>query len=159
MSFDFGCPTISALASLTCSSLYMFSYSTIYVTGGKQHGPRCQCKAYACGEDTWRCKSPGKWSYRTFRLYKQFVAWKQKGSRCYWVKKQVEPLYITPQGAAWRLTRDVEVVGSTPIKGPHCVLEQETLSLLLSTGWLQERIRAWYHNQTKINWGPYGRST
>ena len=102
MSFDFGCPTISAIASLTCSSLYMFSYSTIYVTGGKQHGPRCQCKAYACGEDTWRCKSPGKWSYRTFRLYKQFVAWKQTGSRCYWVKKQVEPLYITPQGAAWR---------------------------------------------------------
>jgi len=28
---------------------------------------------------------------------------------------------------------------------------------LLSTGWFQEQIRAWFHNQTKINWGPYGR--
>ena len=33
-----------------------------------------------------------------------------------------------------RLTRNVEVVGSSP-------LEQETLPLLLSTGWFQERIR------------------
>ena len=41
-----------------------------------------------------------------------------------------------------RLTRNVEVVGSSPIKGPHCFLEQETLPLLLSTGWYQERIRA-----------------
>ena len=32
------------------------------------------------------------------------------------------------------LTRDVEVVGSSPIKGPRCFLEQETLPLLLSTG-------------------------
>jgi len=31
--------------------------------------------------------------------------------------------------------------------------------VLLSTGWLQERIRAWFHNRTKINWGPYGRLT
>jgi len=31
--------------------------------------------------------------------------------------------------------------------------------LLLSTGWFQERIRAWFHNRTKINWGPYGRLT
>jgi len=30
---------------------------------------------------------------------------------------------------------------------------------LLSTGWFQERIRMWFHNQTKINWGPYGRLT
>jgi len=30
---------------------------------------------------------------------------------------------------------------------------------LLSTGWFQERIRAWFHNQTKINWGPCGRFT
>ena len=39
-----------------------------------------------------------------------------------------------------RLTRNVEVVGSSPIKG--CFIEQETLPLLLSTGWFQERIRA-----------------
>ena len=52
------------------------------------------------------------------------------------------------------LTCYVEAVGSSPIKGPHCFHnretlpllphcfhEQETLPLLLSTGWLQERIR------------------
>ena len=37
-----------------------------------------------------------------------------------------------------RLTRDAEVVGSSP----SCFLEQEMLPLLLSTGWFQERIRA-----------------
>ena len=53
-----------------------------------------------------------------------------------------------------RLTRNVEVVGSSPIKGTRCYLEQETLpvsalfKLLLSTGWLQERIRAGFHNRT-----------
>ena len=38
--------------------------------------------------------------------------------------------------AQWvaRLTRNVEVVGSSPIKGSRCFLEQETLALLLSTG-------------------------
>ena len=41
-----------------------------------------------------------------------------------------------------RLTRNVEVVGSSPIKGTRCFLEQETLPLLLSNGWLQERIQA-----------------
>ena len=30
---------------------------------------------------------------------------------------------------------------------------------LLSTGWFQEQILAWFHNETKINWGPYGRLT
>ena len=46
--------------------------------------------------------------------------------------------------AQWvaRLTRNVEVVGSSPIEGPHCFLKQETLPLLLSTGWFQEWIRA-----------------
>ena len=46
--------------------------------------------------------------------------------------------------AQWvtRLSRNVEVVGSSPIEGPRCFLEQETLPLLFSTGWLQERIRA-----------------
>ena len=38
--------------------------------------------------------------------------------------------------AQWvaRLTRNVEFVGSSPIKGPRCFLEQETLPLLFSTG-------------------------
>ena len=40
------------------------------------------------------------------------------------------------------LTRNVEVVGSNPIKGLRCYLEQEMLPLLLSTGWFQERVRA-----------------
>ena len=55
--------------------------------------------------------------------------------------------------AQWvaRLTRNVEVVFSSPIKGPRCFLEQETLPLLLSPGWFQERIGACIHNQTKIN--------
>ena len=46
--------------------------------------------------------------------------------------------------AQWvaRLTRNVEVMCSSPIKGPRCFLEQETLPLFLSTGWFQERIRA-----------------
>ena len=42
--------------------------------------------------------------------------------------------------AQWvaRLTRNVEVVGSSP----RCFIEQETLFLSLSTGWFKERIRA-----------------
>ena len=46
--------------------------------------------------------------------------------------------------AQWvsRLTRNVDGVGSSPIKGPRCFFEQESLPLLLSTGWFQERIRA-----------------
>ena len=46
--------------------------------------------------------------------------------------------------AQWvaRLARNVEVMGWNPIKDPHCFLEQETLPLLLSTGWFQERIQA-----------------
>ena len=41
--------------------------------------------------------------------------------------------------AQWvaRLTRNVEVAGSNPIKGP---LKPETLPLLLSTGWFHEQI-------------------
>ena len=71
-------------------------------------------------------------------------------------------LYIKQIRGGWaqwvaRLTRNVEVVGSSPIKGSRFILDQETLPLLLRTGWFQERIRAWFHNQTKINWGPYGR--
>ena len=31
-----------------------------------------------------------------------------------------------------------------PSKAPACFLEQETLPRLLSTGWFQERIRAWF---------------
>ena len=46
--------------------------------------------------------------------------------------------------AQWvaRLTLNVEVVGSSPIKRPCCFLEQEALPLSLSTGGLQERIQA-----------------
>ena len=45
--------------------------------------------------------------------------------------------------AKWdaRLTRNVEVLGSSPIKGPRCFLGQETLPLLFSTGWFQEQIQ------------------
>ena len=49
------------------------------------------------------------------------------------------------EGVAWHSglhVRNVEVVGLSPIKGIHCFLEQETLPLLLSTGWFEERIRA-----------------
>ena len=54
-----------------------------------------------------------------------------------------------------RLTGNVVVVGSSPINGSRCFLEQETLPLLISTGSFQKQIRAWFHNRTKINWGPY----
>ena len=50
------------------------------------------------------------------------------------------PISVTQWVA--RLTRNVEVMGSNPIKGPRCFLEQETLPLLISTGWFQERIQA-----------------
>ena len=53
-------------------------------------------------------------------------------------------LLLSDGVAHWvaRLTRNVEVVGSSPIKCPRCFLEQETLPLLLSTCWFQEGIRA-----------------
>ena len=35
----------------------------------------------------------------------------------------------------------VEVVGLSPIKCPSCFLGQETLPLLLSTGWFQEQFK------------------
>ena len=42
-----------------------------------------------------------------------------------------------------RLTRNVEVVGSSPIKAPVVSLsKKENLPLLLITGWFQEQIRA-----------------
>ena len=44
-------------------------------------------------------------------------------------------------------------MGSNSIKGSSCCREQETSLSLLSTCWFQERIRAWFHNQTKIKWG------
>ena len=56
-----------------------------------------------------------------------------------------------------RLTRNVEVMGLSPIKGPCCFLEQETLPLLLSTGWFQEWNRATI--KLKQIQGPYGRLT
>ena len=48
------------------------------------------------------------------------------------------------------IERNVEVVDSSHIKGPVV-----SLPLLPSTVWFQERIRAWIHNRTKINWGLY----
>jgi len=41
--------------------------------------------------------------------------------------------------AQWvaRLTRNVEVVGSSSIKDPRCFFEQETVPVLLSTGCFQ----------------------
>ena len=56
------------------------------------------------------------------------------------------------QGAAWRSGLHVWLVMwrswvSSPIKGPRCFGEQETSPLLLSNGWFQERIRAWFRNQ------------
>ena len=38
----------------------------------------------------------------------------------------------------------VLVVHLRPVKGSRCFLEQETLPLLLITGWFQERIRTWF---------------
>jgi len=35
-------------------------------------------------------------------------------------------------------------------KGAHCFLELETIALMLSTGWLQELIRANFHNRTRM---------
>ena len=37
-----------------------------------------------------------------------------------------------------RLTRNLPVVSSSPIKGSHCFLELDTLPTLLSTGWFQK---------------------
>jgi len=60
--------------------------------------------------------------------------------------------------AQWvaHLTHNVEVVGSSLIKGPRFFLEQETLPLLLRTGWFQEQIRVRFHNQIIINKGFLG---
>ena len=38
----------------------------------------------------------------------------------------------------------VLIVHLRPVKGSRCFLEQETLPLLLITGWFQERIRTWF---------------
>ena len=54
-------------------------------------------------------------------------------------------LHVEGGGVAhWviRLTGNVEIVGSSPIKGTRCFIEQETVPLLLSTGWFQEQTRA-----------------
>ena len=41
-----------------------------------------------------------------------------------------------------RVTRNLEILGSSPIKDYRCFIEQEHLPLLLSTGWFQEWVRA-----------------
>ena len=38
-------------------------------------------------------------------------------------------------------------------------LSKKLYPYCLSLGRFQERIRAWFHNRTIINWGPYGRLT
>ena len=43
--------------------------------------------------------------------------------------------------AHWVASRNVEVVSSTPINAPSCFFGQDTLPLLLSTGWFQEWFR------------------
>ena len=45
--------------------------------------------------------------------------------------------------------------GLCPIKGPSCFLEQEKLYTYCLVLRFQEQIWAWFHNQTKMNWGPY----
>ena len=52
-----------------------------------------------------------------------------------WISKPCSNYSYLRGGVVARLTRNVEVVGSSLIKGPHCFLEQETLPLLLSIGW------------------------
>ena len=67
-----------------------------------------------------------------------------------WLKKIIAQrvfemvIYLRGGGPHWvaRLIRNVEIMGSSPSKGLRCFLEQETLPLMLSTGWFQERIRA-----------------
>ena len=44
-----------------------------------------------------------------------------------------------------------------PSKAPVVSLSKKLSSL--STGWFQEWIQTWFHNQTKLSWGPYGRLT
>ena len=42
-----------------------------------------------------------------------------------------------------RVTRNLEIIGSSPSTDYRCFIEQEPLPLLLSTGWLfRERVRA-----------------
>ena len=65
-----------------------------------------------------------------------------------WVARLTRHVLVLAQWVA-RLTQNVKVMGSSHIK--VCFLEQETLPLLLRTGWFQERIRAGFQNQTKIN--------
>ena len=77
----------------------------------------------------------------------------QKGLSDFFIQKHIEyfcfhvsSLMSDTRGsvAQWvaQLTRNMEVVGSSPIKGPRCFLEQESLPLILSTGWFQERIQS-----------------
>ena len=47
--------------------------------------------------------------------------------------------HISAQWVA-RITHNRYVVRSNPIKGSRCLPEQETLPVLLSAGWFQERI-------------------
>ena len=96
--------------------------------------------------------------YLSFNFYSKYLY------MMYWLKCVLSCcIYLECNGRGGvaqcigRITRSVEVVGSSPIKGLQCYLEQDNLPLLLSTGLFHERIRVWFHNRTKIDWGPYGR--
>jgi len=60
--------------------------------------------------------------------------------------KYITTVYRGVEQWVARLTcsRWMIVVSSSPIKGPRCFLEQETLLSLLTTVWSKERIRAWF---------------
>ena len=62
--------------------------------------------------------------------------------------------------AQWgaRLARNMEVVGSSPISSPVVSLSKN-FTVLLSTCCFLQRNRAGFHNQTKLDWGIYGRLT
>ena len=46
-----------------------------------------------------------------------------------------------------------------PSKAPVISVKMKLELSLLSTDWFQGQIQAWFHNQTKIDWRPYGRLT
>ena len=89
---------------------------------------------------------------------KQYLTWSALVKRLF----QIIYLMLLRGGVAqWvaRLTRNVEVVDLSPKQRHPLFHWVRNFTLLLSTGLLQERIQAWFHNRTRINWGPYWRLT
>jgi len=62
-----------------------------------------------------------------------------KNTLLIWFRRIIQPSPLRVGVAHWvaRLTRNVEVVDSSPIKCPRCFLDQYTFPLLLSTGLFQ----------------------